>query len=93
MVNARTTTIKNVDLIPAPQPQLDDDNSPAVYRKDMSIYGRNAFYPETPYIITEVMTVRGVKMVQVGVMPFQYNPVTKELIVYEWQDRFRRNVN
>ena len=83
MVNARTTTIKNVDLIPAPQPQLDDDNSPAVYRKDMSIYGRNAFYPETPYIITEVMTVRGVKMVQVGVMPFQYNPVTKELIVYE----------
>lgn len=83
MVNAKTKTIKDVDLIPAPQPQLDDDNSPTVYQKDMSIYGRNAFYPATPYNISEVTTIRGVDMVQVGVMPFQYNPVTKELIVYE----------
>lgn len=83
LVNAKTRTIKNVDLIPAPQPQLDDDNSPAVYQKDMSIYGRNAFYPATPYNISEVTTIRGVEMVKVGVMPFQYNPITKELIVYE----------
>ena len=83
MVNAKTKTINNVDLIPAPQPQLDDDDSPTVYQKDMSIYGRNAFYPATPYRLSEVMTVRGVEMVQVGVMPFQYNPVTKQLIVYE----------
>lgn len=81
--NAKTKTIKDVDLIPAPQPQLDDDNSPAVYEKDMTIYGRNAFYPATPYQMSEPMTVRGVEMVEVGVMPFQYNPVTKELIVYE----------
>lgn len=83
MVNAKTKTIKNVNLIPAPQPQLDDDNSPAVYQKNMDIYSRNAFYPAQPYNVSEVMTVRGVEMVQVGVMPFQYNPVTKELIVYE----------
>ena len=83
MVNAKTKTIKDVDLIPAPEPQLDNDNSPAVYQRDMSIYGHDAFYPATPYNISEVMTVRGVEMVQVGVMPFQYNPVTKELVVYE----------
>ena len=83
MVNAKTKTIKDVDLIPAPQPQLDDDNTPAVFQKDMNIYGRNAFYPATPFNLSEVTTVRGVDMVQVGVMPFQYNPVTKELIVYE----------
>lgn len=83
LVSSKTKTIKNVDLIPAPQPQLDNDDSPAVYEKDMSIYGRNAFYPSTPYQISEVMTVRGVEMVEVGVMPFQYNPVTKELIVYD----------
>ena len=83
MVNTKTKILKDVDLIPAPQPQLDNDNSPAVYQKDMSIYGKNAFYPETPYQVSEVMTVRGVEMVQVGVMPFQYNPVTKELVVYE----------
>ena len=82
MVRYQTKTIQNVDLIPAPLPQLDNDNSPAVYQKDMNIYNRNAFYPAAPYQISEVMTVRGVEMVEVGVMPFQYNPVTKELIVY-----------
>lgn len=83
MVNAKTKTINNVDLIPAPQPQLDDDNSPAVYQKNMSIYSRDAFYPASPFNMSEVMAIRGVEMVQVGVMPFQYNPVTKELVVYE----------
>ena len=83
IASAKTKVIENVDLIPAPQPQLDNDNSPAVYQKDMSIYSRDAFYPATPYNISEVMTVRGVEMVQVGVMPFQYNPITKQLIVYE----------
>mgnify|MGYP002523743771 FL=1 len=81
MVSSQTKTIPNVDLIPAPQPQLDNDNSTAVYEKDMSIYSRNALYPATPYQVSEVMTVRGVQMVEVGVMPFQYNPVTKELLV------------
>ena len=83
IASAKTKVIENVYLIPAPQPQLDNDNSPAVYQKDMDIYDRNAFYPATPYNVSEVMTVRGVEMVQVGVMPFQYNPVTKQLIVYE----------
>ena len=83
LVNAQTKIIKEVDLIPAPQPQLDNDDAKAVYEKDMNIYGKNAFYPETPYRVSEVTSVRGVEMVEVGVMPFQYNPVTKELIVYE----------
>ena len=83
IASTKTKTIKDVDLIPAPQPQLDDDNSPAVYQKDMTIYSRNAFYPAMPYQMSEPMTIRGVEMVEVGVMPFQYNPVTKELIVYE----------
>ena len=82
MVSSKTKVIQNVDLIPAAVPQLDNDNSPAVYQKDMTIYGRNAFYPETPFRISEVSSIRGVQVVQVGVMPFQYNPVTKELVVY-----------
>ena len=82
IVSCKTKVISNVDLIPAAVPQLDDDNSPAVYEKDMSIYKRNAFYPETPFLLSEVTTIRGIQVVQVGVMPFQYNPVTKELVVY-----------
>jgi hypothetical protein len=83
LVSTKTTVIEGVDLIPAPIPQLDNDKSEAIYEKDMNIYSRNAFYPATPYTISEVTTVRGVEMVKVGVMPFQYNPVTKQLIVYE----------
>ena len=83
MVASKTKVISNVDLIPAAEPQLDDDNSPAVYQKNADIYSRNTFYPETPFQLSEVSTLRGVQVVQVGVMPFQYNPVTKELIIYE----------
>lgn len=83
LVSSKTKVIEGVDLIPAPIPQLDNDDSKPIYEKDMDIYGQNAYYPATPYQISEVMTVRGVEMVKVGVMPFQYNPVTKQLIVYE----------
>ena len=82
LVSAQTKVISNVDLIPAAEPQLDDDDSPAVYRKNTEIYERNAFYPETPFQISEISTIRGIQVAQVGVMPFQYNPVTKELVVY-----------
>ena len=82
MVSSKTKVINNVDLIPAAVPQLDNDNSPTVYQKNADIYERNAFYPETPYQVSEVTTIRGVEVVEVGVMPFQYNPVTKELVVY-----------
>ena len=82
MVSSKTKVIQNVDLVPAAIPQLDNDNSLAVYQKNPEIYGRNAFYPESPFQISEVSEIRGVQVVQVGVMPFQYNPVTKELVVY-----------
>jgi hypothetical protein len=82
MVSSKTKVIQNVDLIPAAVPQLDNDNAPAVYRKNADIYGRNAFYPESPFQVSEVSSIRGVQVVEVGVMPFQYNPVTKELVVY-----------
>ena len=57
MVSSKTKVINNVDLIPAAEPQLDNDNSPAVYRKNPEIYGRNAFYPETPFRISEVSSI------------------------------------
>ena len=42
LISAKTKVIPNVDLIPAAVPQLDDDNSPAVYQKNLDIYSRNA---------------------------------------------------
>ena len=83
IIKAKTHLIKNINLIPAAEPQLDNDKNPVVHKKDMAIYNRNAFYPESPFQLSDPTSVRGVEVVSLGVMPFQYNPVTKELLVYD----------
>ena len=53
------------------------------YEKNPAIYSVNAFYPAQPIKLSEVSKIRGVDVVLLGITPFQYNPVTKELIVYK----------
>lgn len=77
----RTETLNGIDLAPAPKIPLDTEEE-LVYEKNEKIYSKNAFYPEKPVQLSEVTQVRGVDMVMVGITPFQYNPVTKELVVY-----------
>ena len=83
IMSARTEVYHNVEVAPAPNIPLDIDDSPLRYEKDMSIYGRNAFYPEIPVKLSEPTKIRGVDVVILGITPFQYNPVIKELIVYK----------
>ena len=79
--NQVTETISNVDLMPAPALPLDDDNTPMQYIRDEQVYSTDAFFPAEPYITSKPMKIRDVDVVIVSVTPFQYNPVTKELIV------------
>jgi len=82
-VNAvRKEIVENIDLLPSSNIPIASDDSPLRYEKDMSIYGRNAFYPAEPFSLSELTTIRGVDMVMLGITPFQYNPVTKQLIIY-----------
>ncbi len=81
--NSSKQTIKNVDLMAAAPLRLDSDNTPATYEKDQSIYNTDAFYPASPVTVSEVQNFRGVQVVALTIIPFQYNPVTKELIVYD----------
>jgi len=78
----RTETYSNIDIAPAPRIPWDTENGPPEFSKRMDIYSKDAFYPENPVIISESTQLRGVDAVMLGVTPFQYNPVTKELIVY-----------
>ncbi len=48
----------------------------------MSIYNTDEFYPAKPVKLSEQTDIRGVDAVMLGITPFQYNPVSKELIVY-----------
>ncbi len=80
--NFRTEKFENIELAPAPRIPLDTDRGPLHYEKNERLYSRNAFYPDQPVKISHPTKIRGVDAVMLGITPFQYNPVTKELIVY-----------
>lgn len=80
--SSKKQVIQNIDLLPAAPIPLGNDDEPLKYSKDLSIYNKNAFFPAEPFQISEVQSLRGVDAVTIGITPFQYNPVTKELIVY-----------
>ncbi|MBI5404309.1 MAG: T9SS type A sorting domain-containing protein [Ignavibacteriae bacterium] len=82
IVSYKTEVIKDIDIAPAPELPLDNDPNPLKYTKNQSVYSRNAYYPESPVRISETGKIRGLDVVILGITPFQYNPVTRELIVY-----------
>jgi len=82
IISYKTEVIKDIDIAPAPVLPLDNDPSPLKYVKNTSVFSKNAYYPESPVKISEPGKIRGLDVVMLGITPFQYNPVTKELIVY-----------
>ncbi len=82
IISSRTQTIQNVEIAPSPRIPLDTDNGPLHYEKNAKVYQKDAFYPEAPASISSKKKIRGVDVVRLAVTPWQYNPVTKELIVY-----------
>ena len=82
IISYKTETIKNVEVSPAPRIPLDTEDGPMEYRKNGKIYSSDAFFPAQAFQLSETTEIRGVDAVMLGVTPFQYNPVTKELVVY-----------
>jgi hypothetical protein len=83
IVDSRTEVYHDVNLAPAPPIPLETDDSPPTYVKDPSIYGRDAYYPAAPVRLSDPTKLRGVDVVILGITPFQYNPVTRELVVFK----------
>ena len=79
--NQVTETVSDVEIMPAPALPLDNDDSPMRYIRDEKVYSTNAFYPAEPFIASKPTKIRDVDVALVSVTPFQYNPVTKELVV------------
>jgi PKD repeat protein len=82
ILSQRVEVIHNIDLAPAPVIPAENDDRPFNYTKDMAIYSANEFYPAQPVIMSNVEQIRGTDVVILGISPFQYNPVTKDLLVY-----------
>ncbi|MBT3316709.1 T9SS type A sorting domain-containing protein [bacterium] len=81
IISSRSEVVENIDVAPAGRiPREDEDGLPEPV-PNQAIYNNNALYPVSPVIVSETKTVRGVQMVLIGISPFQFNPVTKELVV------------
>jgi len=81
ILSQRTEIMHHVEVAPAPR--IPTDLQPDFpLQKNQEVYSTNANYPESPVKISEVQQIRGVNVVILGITPFQYNPVTKDLTVY-----------
>ncbi len=82
IVTRGTHVIRDIDVLPAPDIPLESSDEPLAYVRNPAIYETDAPYPAEPIRLSEPMKMRGVDVVTLGITPFQYNPVTRELTVY-----------
>jgi hypothetical protein len=80
VTNYKTLTLQNIDLAPAVESPLEDDNE-LYYFFDENIYTKNEYYPSYLCALGDDNIIRGVDCNPFAFMPFSYNPVTKELKV------------
>lgn len=78
---SRQERIAGVDIAPALRIESENETPTANYVKNSQVYNTNALYPAQTVAVSEPMSLRGVDVVAVSLTPFQYNPVTRELVV------------
>lgn len=71
--------IENVNILPLEG--YENDLVGTVQKGD--VYQQNELFPSSVVTISEPIVMRDMVMVQVGLTPFQYNPVTEELTVIQ----------
>ena len=82
ILSMRSEVIESIQIAPAPRIPLETENGPLHYEKNPDIYSKNAWYPEKPVKLSDPTQIRGLDVVMLGITPFQYNPVTGELLIY-----------
>ena len=83
ITSMETEAFQDLAIAPSPVIPKDNDNSPLTFEFDNSIYNSNALYPSNIIQTSEPMKIRGMDVVLIGISPFQYNPVTKEMLVHK----------
>ena len=59
------------------------ENEPSAIIKEGDSYGQNLPFPQQLVSVSEPMVIRDAVVVQISLTPFQYNPVTKDLVVIQ----------
>lgn len=83
IVSFKEKTLKDIRLAPSVSLPLDTDDSEIPISKDSGVYECDDFYPKDIASISEIMEIRNVGLMMLCVNPFRYNPVRKELKVYQ----------
>ena len=81
ILDMRYETLKGIDVIPSNPIPFDTEPDPETRVKDLTVYEKDAFFPSQAVTLSGIQQIRGLDVVMLGVSPFQYNPVTKELKV------------
>ena len=70
---------ENINLFPSqPLLKVGEDE---IFIKDDNLYNSNIVYPESNYNVNR-MSMRGYELLNIEVIPFEYNPSNKELKIY-----------
>ncbi|MCK4979846.1 MAG: hypothetical protein KAS62_05585, partial [Candidatus Delongbacteria bacterium] len=78
---------ENYELYPSQEFPADYDDAPIPeFAKDADVYTEDKFFPEILAEIKQPLTMRGHKVSTLVFYPVQYNPVTKQLKVYNSMD-------
>ena len=88
VVEMRTTRderMTGINIAPSMGSIAENDPVPPL-AKDTKTYSINALYPETAFVVAEPQQLRGVDVIHLGLCPFQFNPVTRELAVHHEMD-------
>ena len=80
VLNEEKVSYQNIEIAPAAAIPL--ENQETIPATKGVQYTKNAFFPAKRYQ-AETTEIRGMTMAIIGISPFQYNPVTKELVVYK----------
>lgn len=74
--------LNNINIAPSKGVVSEYDTTDYRYDKDFRIYSKDELYPNNIVSLTDQMNLRGVDAVGLSIAPVQFNPVSKELIVY-----------
>ncbi len=81
IVDKRTAYVSNIAVSPAPRIPFDTEKGPLQYKENKKIYSSNAYFPAEPVLLSRPMKIRGLDVVLISISPFQYNPVTNNLLI------------
>ena len=74
--------INDVNVIPSRGYFYENEKHNHDYIKNADIYGKDEFYPSEIATLKNPTQLRGLDVIGLSISPVQYNPITKELIVY-----------